>query len=125
MTSIRAEVIGTRRLVLLPLGVEHAQEMAVVLSDPALHTFIGGEPASAPALRSRYERLVAGSPDPAVSWCNWMIQLPDESPPGGHGPGDDQPFRPGPRRRDRLGGRNTLAGAGHRERGRHGPRHLA
>ncbi|POX56102.1 GNAT family N-acetyltransferase [Streptomyces sp. Ru71] len=49
--------------------------MAAVLSDPALHTFIGGTPLDRQALRARYERLVAGSPDPAVSWCNWVLRL--------------------------------------------------
>lgn len=49
--------------------------MAVVLSDPALHTFIGGAPLSPDALRARYERLVAGSPDPSVSWCNWVLRV--------------------------------------------------
>ncbi|AYF27411.1 GNAT family N-acetyltransferase [Micromonospora tulbaghiae] len=72
------EPISTARLDLLPLAVEHAQEMAAVLADPALHTFIGGEPASPAALRARYERLVAGSPDPAESWCNWVIRLRDD-----------------------------------------------
>ena len=24
---------------------------------------------------ARYERWIAGSPDPAVSWCNWVIYL--------------------------------------------------
>ncbi|MFG2132235.1 GNAT family N-acetyltransferase [Streptomyces sp. NPDC048751] len=64
----------TDRLDLLPLGVEHAHEMAVVLSDPALHAFIGGEPLAPDALRARYGRLVAGSPDPSVSWCNWVLR---------------------------------------------------
>jgi RimJ/RimL family protein N-acetyltransferase len=73
-----AEPISTDRLDLLPLRVEHAAEMAIVLSDPALHTFIGGAPENLPKLRSRYERLVAGSPDPTVSWCNWVIRLRDE-----------------------------------------------
>ncbi|MGY4899912.1 GNAT family N-acetyltransferase [Micromonospora aurantiaca (nom. illeg.)] len=77
MSGFTPEPIPTARLVLLPLGVEHAEEMAAVLADPALHTFIGGEPATPAALRARYERLVAGSPDPAESWCNWVIQLRD------------------------------------------------
>jgi RimJ/RimL family protein N-acetyltransferase len=64
----------TARLDLVPLAVEHAGEMAEVLSDPALHRFIGGEPSTPEALRSRYERLVAGSPDPAVLWCNWVLR---------------------------------------------------
>lgn len=67
--------ISTERLDLLPLRVEHAEEMATVLSDPALHAFIGGEPDTPAALRSRYERMVAGSPDPAVIWLNWVIRL--------------------------------------------------
>ncbi|WP_371616913.1 GNAT family N-acetyltransferase [Streptomyces sp. NBC_00454] len=67
----------TARLTLLPLRVSHAEEMAAVLSDPALHGFIGGAPYSPEDLRTRYERLVAGSPDPAVSWCNWVIRLDD------------------------------------------------
>lgn len=60
---------------MLPLRPEHAAEMAGVLADPALHTFIGGAPLSPPELRARYDRLAAGSPDPAVSWCNWVIQV--------------------------------------------------
>ncbi|MEU4095726.1 GNAT family N-acetyltransferase [Streptomyces sp. NPDC026673] len=67
--------IATRRLVLEPLRVEHAEEMAAVLSDPRLHEFIGGTPYDAPGLRARYTRLVAGSGDPAVSWWNWVIRL--------------------------------------------------
>ncbi|WP_406126186.1 GNAT family N-acetyltransferase [Streptomyces sp. NBC_00989] len=67
--------IRTTRLDLLPLRTEHATEMAAVLSDPALHTFIGGAPLSPAALRTRYERLAAGSPDPAVRWLNWVLRL--------------------------------------------------
>ncbi|MGW9171293.1 GNAT family N-acetyltransferase [Streptomyces decoyicus] len=75
--AVEAEIIRTGRLTLLPLLVEHAEELAGVLSDPDLHTFIGGAPATPEALRNRHERLVAGSPDPAVTWCNWVIQLRD------------------------------------------------
>ena len=95
MSTLAAEAISTRRLDLLPLHVEHAEEMAAVLSDPALHTFIGGTPDTPQALRSRYQRMTAGSPDPAVSWLNWVIRLRDEScltgtvqatvSPSGHG----------------------------------------
>ncbi|WP_445529430.1 GNAT family N-acetyltransferase [Streptomyces cyslabdanicus] len=79
MSTLTAPAISTGRLDLLPLRVEHAEEMAAVLSDPALHTFIGGAPDTPRALRSRYERMTAGSPDPAVSWLNWVIRLRDES----------------------------------------------
>ncbi|WP_053707204.1 GNAT family N-acetyltransferase [Streptomyces sp. NRRL B-3648] len=77
MTPLKPETIHTDRLVLLPLQVEHADEMAAVLSDPDLHTFIGGTPDTAEDLRVRYERLVAGSPRPGEFWCNWVIQLRD------------------------------------------------
>ncbi|MEU6084442.1 GNAT family N-acetyltransferase [Streptomyces sp. NPDC047108] len=78
MTAIEPQTIRTDRLTLLPLRVEHADEMAAALADAQLHTFIGGSPATVEALRARYERLVAGSPDADVSWCNWVVQLHDE-----------------------------------------------
>ncbi len=79
MPTVATEVINTERLDLLPLRVEHAEEMATVLADPALHTFIGGTPDTPPTLRSRYRRMVAGSPDPAVAWHNWVIRLRGEA----------------------------------------------
>ena len=79
MNTIAAQAISTGRLDLLPLLPGHAEEMAAVLSDPALHTFTGGTPDTPQALRSRYERLVAGSPDRAVAWHNWVIRLRDEA----------------------------------------------
>lgn len=72
---MKIEAIATPRLELRPLQVDHAEEMAVVLADPALHTHIGGQPLSTEQLRLRYRRLVAGSPDPAVAWLNWVISL--------------------------------------------------
>ncbi|MEV6105031.1 GNAT family N-acetyltransferase [Streptomyces sp. NPDC051940] len=72
------EAIRTRRLSLLPLAVEHADEMAEVLGDPALHAFIGGVPLTREELRARYARLVAGSPDPFVVWGNWVVRLDEE-----------------------------------------------
>ncbi len=68
----------TGRLDLVPLSVAHADEMAEVLADPALHAFIGGAPLSPPELRARYQRLTAGSPDPAVTWLNWVVRLRSE-----------------------------------------------
>jgi RimJ/RimL family protein N-acetyltransferase len=75
LSGSAASLIATARLDLLPLEVAHAPEMAVVLSDPALHTYIGGAPHTPQSLRARYERLTAGSPDPAVTWLNWVIRL--------------------------------------------------
>ncbi|MEU1151188.1 GNAT family N-acetyltransferase [Streptomyces sp. NPDC005863] len=71
----------TARLDLVPLRVEHADEMAVVLGDPELHTFIGGAPDDVEALRARYRRMLAGAPDPDVSWCNWVLRLREEDRP--------------------------------------------
>lgn len=79
VTTLPAQAVRTGRLDLLPLRVEHAEEMAAVLSDPALHTFTGGTPETAADLRARYRRVTAGSPDPAVSWLNWVILLRAES----------------------------------------------
>jgi RimJ/RimL family protein N-acetyltransferase len=79
VSTVAAQVITTPRLELLPLAVEHAAEMAGVLSDPALHTFTGGIPDTPQGLRSRYQRMTAGSPDPAVSWLNWVIRLRDQA----------------------------------------------
>ncbi|WP_354383278.1 GNAT family N-acetyltransferase [Streptomyces sp. PvR034] len=67
-------LVPARRLDLVPLAVEHAPEMVGVLADPALHEFIGGAPADLDALRARYARQVAGSPDPVVLWGNWVLR---------------------------------------------------
>jgi len=75
MSGIRAEPIVAGRFTLVPLRVEHADEMTSVLADPKLYTFTGGTPPAAAELRARYERWTAGSPDQAVTWCNWVIQL--------------------------------------------------
>ena len=75
MSVIAAQPVPARRLTLVPLSAGHADEMAAVLADPDLYTFTGGSPPTRQELRARYERWAAGSPDPAVSWCNWVIQL--------------------------------------------------
>ncbi len=75
MNAIAAQPISSRRLTLEPLSPEHAGEMAAVLADPDLYTYTGGSPPTRQELRARYERWTAGSPDPQVSWCNWVIQL--------------------------------------------------
>ncbi|WP_446041064.1 GNAT family N-acetyltransferase [Streptomyces sp. SID1121] len=102
MTStLRPEPIETERLTLVPLRVEHAPEMAVVLSDPALHGFIGGTPETEEQLRVRYTRMVGGSPDPEVSWCNWVLSFRTEGAEGAEGAGGTEGWR---------GGEGALAG---------------
>ncbi|WP_436738335.1 GNAT family N-acetyltransferase [Streptomyces sp. BBFR102] len=67
--------LRTDRLDLLPLLPAHADALAPVLADRALRTYTGGEPLDAPALRERYARWAAGSPDPQVVWANWAVRL--------------------------------------------------
>ena len=81
MPAVTARLIRTARLDLQPLRVTHAAEMAGVLADPGLYTFTGGSPPTTAELRARYQRWVAGAPDPAVSWCNWVIRLRAERRP--------------------------------------------
>jgi RimJ/RimL family protein N-acetyltransferase len=52
--------LTTERLVLDPLRVEDAEEMAPLLADPGLHSYIGGVPATVDELRDRYRRQVGG-----------------------------------------------------------------
>lgn len=71
-----AETIEARRLTLEPLRVDHADEMVVVLGDPIVYAYTGGEPPSAGELRSRYARQVEGqSDDGAEGWLNWNTEL--------------------------------------------------
>jgi RimJ/RimL family protein N-acetyltransferase len=71
-----AEGWRTARLTVEPLSTAHASEMHVVLADPALHMFIGGEPRSAAELEARYARLAVGrSDDGAEVWANWVVRV--------------------------------------------------
>jgi RimJ/RimL family protein N-acetyltransferase len=68
-------------VVLEPLRVEHAAEMAGLLDDPALHEFIGGAPATEAELTERYRRQTVGwSSDRSERWLNWVVR------PGPDGP---------------------------------------
>jgi hypothetical protein len=72
--------IDTRRLILEPLQVAHADEMVFVLGDEALYEYTGGAPPALEELRVRYARQVSGpSPDRTRGWLNWIVRE------GGHG----------------------------------------
>jgi RimJ/RimL family protein N-acetyltransferase len=75
--TFRAQRIESKRLELEPLDPGHASEMAIVLGSTSLHRFTGGAPAAPAELRTRYERLAAGSGDPLVDWLNWMLRVRD------------------------------------------------
>lgn len=70
--------LSSERLVLEPLRPEHADEMAPLLDDVDLHTFIGGQPATRDELKGRYTRQVVGrSPDGLQRWLNWVVRRRD------------------------------------------------
>jgi RimJ/RimL family protein N-acetyltransferase len=73
--SSAPDVITTARLVLEPLRVDHAAEMAPLLDDPALHEFIGGSPSTVEQLRATYERQAVGrSAAGDELWFNWIAR---------------------------------------------------
>ena len=72
---MRAEALGNDVVLLEPLSVEHAEEMAPVLADARLYQFIGGEPPSVADLHGRYAKQVSGhSPDGKQWWLNWVVR---------------------------------------------------
>jgi RimJ/RimL family protein N-acetyltransferase len=67
--------LTSERLALEPLRVDHPQEMAPLLDDTELHSFIGGRPATVEQLRDRYARQIVGrSPDGSQRWLNWVVR---------------------------------------------------
>ena len=72
MNTVRA-----RSIVLEPQVADHAKEMFVVLSDPAIYEFENFPPESQTALERRYAALECrASPDSGEHWLNWVIRLP-------------------------------------------------
>jgi RimJ/RimL family protein N-acetyltransferase len=71
---IDAAIITTKRLVLVPLQAEDADELCDVLDDDRLHEFIGGRPASRLELHDRFVLLAAGSPRAGETWLNWVVR---------------------------------------------------
>jgi RimJ/RimL family protein N-acetyltransferase len=70
--------LETPRLVLEPQVAAHAEEMFVVLSDPAIYEFENAPPVSVEALRERYRALEGRrSPDGRQLWLNWTVRLKD------------------------------------------------
>lgn len=66
------------RLVLEPQRLVHADDMFVILSDPALYRHEHAPPDSLDALRRRFAKLEArASPDGTETWLNWVVRLRD------------------------------------------------
>lgn len=60
-----------------PQVAAHADEMFVVLSDPAIYEFENAPPASLDWLRTRFTKLETRlSGDGTEQWLNWVIRLP-------------------------------------------------
>jgi RimJ/RimL family protein N-acetyltransferase len=71
-------IIITPRLQLHPLRIEDAPEMVIVLSDPSLHEFTGGAPATLDELRDRYARWTQGSGSEDELWLNWIVRRDED-----------------------------------------------
>jgi RimJ/RimL family protein N-acetyltransferase len=73
--TLNAQLLESSRLLLEPLRVEHADELASVLNDRSLYRFTGGSPPTQEELRARFERQVLGrSPDGRAAWLNWVLR---------------------------------------------------
>ena len=70
-------IIEGDRLTLEPQTAAHADEMFVVLSDPAIYEHENEPPRSVEWLRERFARLESRrSADGREQWLNWVIRLP-------------------------------------------------
>src|SRR5512135_3215864 len=64
-------------LTLEPQTAAHAEQMFVVLSDPAIYEYENEAPPSLDWLRERFARLeTRRSADGSEQWLNWVIRLP-------------------------------------------------
>jgi [ribosomal protein S5]-alanine N-acetyltransferase len=60
-----------------PQTAAHAEEMFILLCDPAIYEFENAPPSSQAWLHERYTRLEARrSPDGTQTWLNWVVRLP-------------------------------------------------
>ncbi|WP_218081239.1 GNAT family N-acetyltransferase [Anthocerotibacter panamensis] len=76
-------VIRSERLTLEPQVAAHAEEMFVVLSDPAIYEYENEPPQSVEWLRTRFAKLeTRQSADGREQWLNWIIRLPTSEPIG-------------------------------------------
>lgn len=67
--------IESGRVTLEPQTVAHADEMFMVLADPAIYEFENAPPQSIVSLRARFSRLEVGrSSDGRELWLNWVIR---------------------------------------------------
>src|ERR1700739_1257561 len=69
--------IDAEGLTLEPQTVAHAEQMFVVLRDPAIYEYENRPPQSLEWLRERFTKLESRcSTDGKEQWLNWVIRLP-------------------------------------------------
>jgi RimJ/RimL family protein N-acetyltransferase len=69
-------IVG-ERLTLEPQTTAHADQMFIVLSDPAIYEYENAPPRSLEWLRERFAKLESRrSADESEQWLNWVIRLP-------------------------------------------------
>ena len=72
-------VVEISELRLEPQTADHADEMFIVLSDPAIYEYENTPPESPTWLRDRFLRLESRqSADGSEAWLNWVIRLPNQ-----------------------------------------------
>src|SRR5437773_10713230 len=70
-------IIETAGFTLEPQIAAHAEEMFLVLSDPAIYEYENKAPPSLEWLRTRFTKLeTRRSADGREQWLNWVIRLP-------------------------------------------------
>jgi RimJ/RimL family protein N-acetyltransferase len=75
MSAIR--VLHAAAVTLEPQTAAHAEQMFVVLSDPAIYEYENVPPKSLEWLRERFAKLESRrSADGSEHWLNWVIRLP-------------------------------------------------
>ncbi len=79
----RSDLIS-ERLRIEPLRSEHAEVVLPSLQDPAIYTYLPGDPPTAEVLQRRYDFWAQGrSPDGEELWLNWIAFLRDSMTPVG------------------------------------------
>lgn len=77
--GLRMQTLFIGSLTLEPQIAAHAEEMFVVLSDPAIYEYENEPPQSASGLRERFAELESRqSPNGREQWLNWVIRLPSK-----------------------------------------------
>jgi RimJ/RimL family protein N-acetyltransferase len=72
----RMRLVATERLALEPQVAAHAEEMFLVLGDPAIYEYENEPPPSLEWLRDRFTRLeTRRSADGRERWLNWVVRL--------------------------------------------------